>query len=61
MTSAFLKDDLNGHLLSLLWPLVVIWVYKMVDRGRDRQRPLCRCKINSKIARVSQIIDRKGR
>ena len=34
MTAAFLEDDLTGHLLTLLWPLVVIWVNKMVDRGR---------------------------
>ena len=32
----------------------------MVERGRGGQRPLCRSQINSKIARVSQMIDRKA-
>ena len=57
----FLADDLTGHLLTLLWPLVVIWVYKIVDRGHVGKRPLCRSELNSKNARVSQTIDRKGR
>ena len=60
VAAAFLACDLTGHLLTLLWPLVVIWVYKMVDRGRDGKRPLCRTQINSKNARVSQTFDRKG-
>ena len=33
----------------------------MVDRGRVGKRLLCRSQINSKNARVSQIIDLKGR
>ena len=61
VTAAFLTDDLTGHLFTLLWPLVVIWMYKMVDYGGGRQRPLYRSEINSKIARASQIIDHKGR
>ena len=57
MMAAFLADDLTDHLLTLLWPLVVIWVYKMVDRGRVGKRQLCRSQINSKNAMVSQTID----
>ena len=40
----------------MLWPLVVICVYKMVDRGRVGKRLLCRSQINCKNARVSQKI-----
>ena len=61
VTAAFLEDDLASHLFTLLWPLVVIWVYKVVDRCRVGQRLLCRSQINTKIARVSQTIDGKGR
>ena len=60
MIAAFLADDLAGHLLTLFWLLVVIWVYKMVDCGHVGKRPLCRSQINSKNARVSQTIDRKS-
>ena len=61
MTAAFLADDLAGHLLTLLWPLVVIWVYRTVDHDHVGKRPLWRSQINSKNASVSQTIDRKGR
>ena len=61
MTTAFLADDSTNDLFTLLWPLVVIWVYKVIDRGRVGHRPLCRSQTNSKIAKVSQIIDHKGR
>ena len=57
--AAFLKDDLTSCLFTSLWPLVVIWVYKMVDSSRIEQRRLCRSQINIKIERVSQTIDRK--
>ena len=48
------------HIASAV-SLVFIWLYKMVDRGRIGQRPLCRIQINSEMARVSQTIDPKGR
>ena len=39
VTAAFLEDDdLTSRLFILLWPLVVIWVYKMVDHGLVGQR-----------------------
>ena len=59
--SSLSRRDLTGHLFTLRWPLVVIWVCKLVDRGRVGERPLCRSQIKSKNARVSQTIDRKGR
>ena len=40
---------------------MVLWVYKLVDRGRVEEGPLCRRQIKNKIARVSQTIDHKGR
>ena len=40
----------------LLWPLVVVWVYKMVDRGCVEKRPLCRSQRNIENARVSQLM-----
>ena len=40
MTAAFLADDLTGHLLTLLWLLAVVWVYKMIDRGHVVKRRL---------------------
>ena len=61
VTTAFLADDLIGYLSTLLWPSMVIWMYKMVDHGHLGKRPLCRSQINSNNARVSQTIDRKGR
>ena len=63
VAAAFLSDDLISHLLTLLWPLEVIWVYKTVDRsgGHVGKRPLCKSEIKSKNARVSQTIHRKGR
>ena len=33
----------------------------MVDRGHVKQRPFCRSQIKGKIARFSQIIERKDR
>ena len=31
VTTAFLEDDLTGHLFTLLWSLAVVWVNKIVD------------------------------
>ena len=45
VTAAFLDDDLTGYLFTMLWPLVVIWVYKMVYRSCVGQRPLCKSQI----------------
>ena len=57
MTTAFLADDLTVDLFTLLKPLVVIWVRKMVHPGRVGKRPLGKSQINSKNAMVSQTID----
>ena len=56
MTAASLVDDLTGHLLTLLWPLVGFWVYKMLGGGRVGKRPLCKSQIIIKNARVSQTL-----
>ena len=47
-------------LFTLLSLLVVIWVYKMVERGRVRKRLYAGVKSVVKKARVSQIIERRG-
>ena len=52
--AAFLADDLTGNLFTLLWPLAVILVYKIVDSGHAGKRTSCRNQINCKNARMSQ-------